>query len=356
VSEPPHPRILEISSAPYIKQAFPDSTTFVSARADFTGGSSAAEALSLANMPRVWRLAHQPGLDLIVCNPPFFAPWDPRWLLRAFFNRRVLNGPLPLVSAFGSQLMRGRLAAPLAIIDQEDVPYIARHNFHLLDSCRYYFKRELPIDHWRLFLRTGHRDVPTPRFRGSAHFRRRLEKIRPISIGLPFYAKSQYPDRPQPKKVDVFFSGAISQSSTVRVRGLSELLALRDKGVTIDVPEERLPPAEFLARMAQARLVWSPEGLGWDCFRHYEAAACFSVPVMSRPTIDRHRPLVAGQHAFYYDVEPGGLTQTICAALAEPSRLEAMAAAAQAHVHANHSPRALASYVVETTLAKAPAR
>ena len=353
--EPSHPRILEIGPAPYVKAAFPDATTFFSTRPDLNNRFAGEDTLSLANMQRVWRIAHQPGFDLIVCTPPFFAPWDPRWLLRAFFNRRVLNGPLPLVSVFGSQLMRGRLAAPLAVIDQEDVPYIARHNFHLLDSCRYYFKRELPIDHWRLFLRTGHRDVPTPRFRSSARFRRRIEKIRPISIGLPFHVKSQYPDRPQRKKVDVFFSGIISQSSTVRVRGLNELLALRDKGVMIDVSEERLPPAEFYARMAQARLVWSPEGLGWDCFRHYEAAACFSVPVMSWPTIDRYRPLVAGQHAFYYDVEPGGLTQTIRAALAEPNRLETMAAAAQAHVLANHSPRALASYVVETTLSKAPA-
>ena len=355
MSELPHPRILEISPIPFIKAAFPDTTTFFSARPDFIDRSS-TDVVSLASMLQIWRLAHQPGFDLIVCMPPFFAPWDPRWLQRVLFNRRVLNGPPPLISVFGSQLLRGKLAAPLAVIDHEDTPYISKHNFHLLDSCRYYFKRELPIDHWRLFLRTGHRDIPTPRFRNSMRHRSRIEKVQPISLGLPLYTNSRYPDRPQPKKVDVFFSGVISQSSTVRARGLNELMALRDEGVTIDVSEERLPSPEFYARMAQARLVWSPEGLGWDCFRHYEAAACFSVPVMSRPTIDRHRPLVSGQHAFYYDVEPDGLTQTIRTALAEPTRLESMATAAQAHVLANHSPQALASYVVETTLSKAPVR
>ena len=73
----------------------------------------------------------------------------------------------------------------------------------------------------------------------------------------------------------------------------------------------RLSLPEFYQRAARAWLVWSPEGLGWDCFRHYEAPACGSVPVINQPNIERHQPLVHGEHAFYYDRSPGELTRTI---------------------------------------------
>ena len=108
--------------------------------------------------------------------------------------------------------------------------------------------------------------------------------------------------------------------------------------------------AEFYRRAARAWLVWSPEGLGWDCFRHYEALACGSVPVINQPTIECHRPLLAGEHAFYYDTNPGRLTQTIRNALADKARLRAMARAGQAYVMAHHTQEAIARYVVETTL------
>ena len=91
----------------------------------------------------------------------------------------------------------------------------------------------------------------------------------------------------------------------------------------------------------------SPEGLGWDCFRHYEAPACGSAPLINQPWLDRHAPLIAGEHALYYDVEPGGLTRAVTAALADKPALAKMAAAAQAHVMAHHTPQALARYVVE---------
>ena len=355
--DPARLRILEIGSIPYFKTAFPAATTFY-ATTPIPDPTPATQrhVLSLSNLRELWDRAHAPGFDLIVCRPPFFAPWNPVWILRALFSRRTLRGEWQFVPAFGSQLMRGRLAAPLAILDQEDVPHVARHNFHLMDSCRLYFKRELPIDHWRVFQRTGHRDVPTPRFRASARQRRRLEKLRPISLGLPPEGEAALPDKPQDKTVDVFFHGEMLQSSTVRARGMAELLALREQGLNVDLSEQRLPLPEFYARMARARLVWSPEGLGWDCLRHYEAAACFAVPVISRPTIERHRPLLEGEHAFYYDPEPGGLALTVRAALADPARLEAMAVAGRAHVLAHHTMRALATHIVETTLAADPAR
>ena len=134
---------------------------------------------------------------------------------------------------------------------------------------------------------------------------------------------------------------------------MGELLALRERGYRIDIAEGRLSPQDY-RRCAQAWIVWSPEGLGWDCFRHYEALGCGSVPVINQPTIERHRPLVGGVHALFYDPEPGCLTATIEAALADKDRLRTIARAGKAHVLAHHTLEAIGTYVVETTLGAWP--
>jgi glycosyltransferase involved in cell wall biosynthesis len=177
-----------------------------------------------------------------------------------------------------------------------------------------------------------------------------IEKIHPISIGLPLKRMDLLPKEPVAKTADIFFSGRIAQSSSIRPRGLAELLALKEQGVAVDISDRPLPPAEFYQRCAGAHLTWSPEGYGWDCFRHYEAPACRSVPVINTPTIERYSPLIAEEHVLFYSPEPGGLTRAVVAALADKPRLARMAEAGRNHVLAHHSPGAIARHVVETTL------
>ena len=197
---------------------------------------------------------------------------------------------------------------------------------------------------------TAHSHLPTRRFRQSARYRDQLGKIRPLSLGLPREGQALLPIEAEEKTADIFFAGDAESSSTVRAAGMLELAALRDRGVVVDIPQSKLPLQEFFQRAACAWLVWSPEGLGWDCFRHYEALACGSVPVINQPTIERHRPLLQGEHALYYDPVPGELTRTIMAALADKNRLRAMARAGKSHVMTHHTPDALARHVIETTL------
>ncbi|MEZ5786293.1 MAG: glycosyltransferase [Xanthobacteraceae bacterium] len=252
--------------------------------------------------------------------------------------------------AIGPQLLRWRIAAPIAALDHEDIPVINRSNFFLLDRCTVYFKRELPPDRWRLFLKTGHANLPTPRFRHNDGYRAWLDKLRPISLGLPLATPEPFPVGCADKTTDLFFAGRTDASSSVRQRGLAELKALREQGIIVDIAEAPLPRSEFYRRCAQARLTWSPEGLGWDCFRHYEAAACGSVPLMNQPTIERHEPLLQGVHAVYYDIERGALTRAVHEALAEKPRLEAMGRAAREHVLTHHTPTAIARHIVRTAL------
>ncbi|MBI3436794.1 MAG: glycosyltransferase family 1 protein [Proteobacteria bacterium] len=348
-------RIVEIGDKPFFKRAYPDQTAFFST--SFAGNDADVVAggrrFSLRTAAALHGLLGDPATSLIICHPTFFSPWHWRWLSRVFFDRRLTQGRFPLVRAFGPQMLRMRARAPIAIVDQEDIPVINQNNFFLLDRSTLYFKRELPVDRWRVFLKTGHPNLPTPRFRRLPHYDKAIAKLRPLSMGLPLWHWHLLPAHFAEKTTDVFFAGRVLDSSFVRQRGLSEILALRDRNIIVDIPDRALSPQEFYARCARAWLTWSPEGFGWECFRHYEAPACGSVPVINLPGIERHRPLCDGSHAFFYCVEPGGLTRTIVAALADKERLRAMAGAARDHVLAHHTPTALAAHVVEETLAAA---
>lgn len=352
MAQPSHLRIVEIGEKPFIQQAFPDEVRYFSTWPDGNASpSSAAEnSGSLDTLAGLMRALSEPGLSLVVCHPTFFSPWHWRRIMRMLFDRNMLHRTLSFPRAIGPQLLRWRVAAPIAILDHEDIPVINRNNFFLLDRCAVYFKRELPPDRWRLFLKTGHANLPTPRFRRNDRYRTWLDKLRPISLGLPLMTPVPFPVEPTRKSTDLFFAGSIKASSSMRQKGLTELMALREQGVVVDIADTPLPRTEFYRRCAQARLTWSPEGLGWDCFRHYEAAACGSVPLMSLPTIERHKPLLQGVHAVYYDVEEGALAREVLAALANKPRLEAMGRAAREHVLDHHTPTAIAQHIVRESL------
>ncbi len=349
------PRIIEIGEVPLMRQAFPHTTEFFATgplRPDDLGPNDRHVSLgTLAHLRR--RLAAR-DVDIVVVQPAQHTPWSLRGLARDLFRRSALWGRAPILRTLGPQLVRGTVAAPIAVWDIEEVPYIFAHNFYLLDRADLYFKRELPPDHWRVFMSTGHWRTPTPRYRAVPLHRSRIAKLRPLSLGPPFEVVGHPAAAPLPpleKTVDVFFSGRVEQSSTVRVRGMAELLRLRAEGFRIDIADKPLPLAEFLRRCAQAHIVWSPEGYGWECFRTYEAALCGSVALQNRQTVDRHQPLKDGIHALYYDVEPGELTRVIVAALADKDRLARIAAAGRTHVLDHHTPAAIARYIVATTLA-----
>ncbi|EJW12970.1 hypothetical protein A33M_1314 [Rhodovulum sp. PH10] len=354
-SEARAPRIVEIGNTGFMHAVFPATTSFFSTWYDETR-SDPESGRHIVRLDTLRELAAQladPTVDLVVVHALTWAPWSLRALGRTLFRRSVLEGRFPAVRGLGPQLLRGRVAAPIAVLDFDDPAVVDRANRFLLDRATAYFKRELPPDHWQAFSGTLHWRVPTARFRRVSRNRQRMEKLRPLSLGVPLEVFRKTLPAPLPfseKTADVFFAGRVKDSSTVREQGLDELLALRAEGVVVDIPEKALPLDAYLERLARARLVWSPAGYGWQCFRHYETALCGSVVLADRQTIERHAPLIDGEHALYYDVEPGGLSRVVRAALADPARLERIAAAGRAHVLAHHTPPAIARHVVATTL------
>ena len=96
-----------------------------------------------------------------------------------------------------------------------------------------------------------------------------------------------------------------------------------------------------MQRMAAAWLVWSPEGIGWECYRHHESAFAGAVPVINEPPVLRALPYEGETECFYYQAEGDGLEQTIIRALKDKDRLRAMAARARERVLEQHTRRAL---------------
>jgi hypothetical protein len=337
-------KILEIARTGYFRGLFPGDVT----RFDLTTyeNLSSEGVRGLAALARAIRLE---GYDLIICEPNYRSPWHPATLARTLFSRRALQGKISLTRPFGAQLLRRSNIPPIAVVDIEDNATVSRCDRYLLDACRLYFKRELPVDGWRLFANTLTPKLPSPRYRSKPANVARFAKLRPISLGIPPQVDAMLPMAPRAKTADLFFSGT-AHGLPARQRALAELDELRAAGVAVDVPDRRLDPPEFYARCAAARMVLSPQGYGWDCFRHYESAACGSVPVMNYPQVLQHRPMQDGINCLYYPPEPGGLAATVLRALQDKDRLAVMAESAREHVIRYHRREALGRYVIDSCL------
>jgi hypothetical protein len=272
------PQILEIGQVPRMHHAYPRTTEFFStyvmdSERSRPPGSKLVSTTTL--VPLAKRLL-DPDLDLVVVHASPHGCFE--GLIRTIFRRSMLQGHAPLFRGFAQQLLRRGTIAPLAVLDLHDSPSILPCNLHLLRSATLYFKREVPPDRWQLLMRSG--KTPTRRYRKLARHRSALSHIRPLSLGLPENILAcGAPELPLAgKDIDVFFAGQFKWSSTVRERGIEELMNLRTEGFRIDIQECGLSYNEYLARCARAWLVWAPQG----CGRHKAMVGTVFVPMRPR--------------------------------------------------------------------------
>ncbi len=208
-----------------------------------------------------------------------------------------------------------------------------------------FFKRELPQNTWHAFLYTSARNEDVSNIRRQPFFCAAKEKLR--HFPLQIQPRVEYGEvRPEQKTIDIFYVGD-NAKTTVRVEGMKVLQKLRERGWRVDMPSERLDREEFLRRIASAWLVWSPEGSGWECHRHYEALVHGAVPVMNYPTIQRYHPLVESEHGFYYGCEGDDLIRVVEKALGDKERLLKMIQAGREHVAKWNTPGAVVDYIFE---------
>ena len=233
-------------------------------------------------------------------------------------------------------------------IDLDDRPVVDNRWFHVMDNCVCFFKRELPQNPCNAFLYTTTKTECNGNVLHVPEFRRRVKKLRPISLGVDPDTCRQFATYNPPKKTDVFFAGDTTNRPN-RIAGLKQLERLKQEGWVIEIAQSKMDRGEFLRRCAQAHIVWSPEGYGWDCNRHYEIALVGSVPLLQSPTIRRYAPLNDDEHALYYYVEGDHLAARIRQALSNRGRLVEMGQAARRHVLQSHTNEAIGRYVIEET-------
>lgn len=355
-------RVLEIGDLSYIKEAFPDRTTLL-----WTGRKapwyfvdhtpfkpidrSEYFDCTPASFARRMRDAAAGRYDVIVVYLPLYSPWHPRNGVRALLGD--LRHPWrSFTRVLGTSWLRlTEPAVPLVVVDLNDHFGIRRPSFYLLDKADVVFKRELPADRWQVLAGSAHPALPTLRIRADRRWQERLAKIRPISlpaprVDIPSLADGSFPE----KTADIFFSGNTATNSWVRRTGIVALKELAAHGVKVDIPDRILPRNEFHRCMSKAWLAWSPSGFGWDCYRTGEAAQCLTVPVVNHPTVERHRPLLQGQHLIQYDIEGDGLARAVQSALADKERLKQMAFAAREHVNTHLTLQAMARHIIEAGL------
>ncbi len=328
-------RILEIGDHGTLTSAFPERSTLLWTGRHWRPSKEARQLFTLRAARQALREMREGRIDLVVVWVQPYAPWNWRQL-RAVFDK-PFRPFASLVRVFGTELARlVPKDIPVIAIDPEDSRPIAPHNYFLLDRARYFFKRELPVDRWQVFQNARHPGLPGARIRRMEKYKRRVERLRPYTIGCSsdlYDPAAPFPD----KDTDVFAALTVEGGTTVRSEGIRQLRKLAEEGIRVDIPEGRIPKDEFMRRMAGAWLTWSPEGLGWDCLRHYEAPLAFSIPLINQPTITRYHPYVDGEHAFFYQPdEPGGLGRVIRNALSDHHRLRQITLAARSHVVAYH--------------------
>jgi hypothetical protein len=283
--------------------------------------------------------------DLVIAGSSRFPNFNPRkGFLENLVNAagKFLRHPHLLAGQFPYKKVSTRLVG----LDCECCPIIDNRRFRDLDLSICYFKRDLPQNPCNAFLYTHPKTECSGNVLQTAPFNRWVPKLRPISLGIADSMAAKLSAIESTKKTDVFFAGQLS-SRPNRLAGIGQLERLKSEGFKIDIATERLSHDEFIQRCAQAYLVWSPEGFGWDCYRHYEVGMAGSVPLMQSPPIHCYAPFMNDEHAIYYYVEGDHLAVRVRQALQNRVRLAGMGQAARQHILKWHTHGALSRYVIE---------
>jgi len=340
-------RILEIGERRHVSQYAPTVCDFYTVFKD--GGEE--QRLTRRHVLTLIKRLKAGYYDLVIYHitAKMRAPWDRnRTWARVFFD--VFYGTFFQFHKIGWNyfhwFFRGT-SIPLIVIDTQDAPRISKSESYWLDRCRFWFMRELAPNYMNLFLNMDKRCGDATNIGRQPILRRSFSKIEPFSLGFHLSDFKNIEKIDPSKKIhDIFYVGA-NHTTTVRQHGIEEMRALRAAGYRVYLPEQRLSKSDFLQACAQSWLVWSPEGQGWDCFRHYEALMCHSVPLINLPTIERLWPFRHGEHCLYYGPEKGGLTQAVKEALQDREALVKIAERGREYIIQHHTRSQLARHVLE---------
>jgi hypothetical protein len=260
---------------------------------------------------------------------------DFRWAHDDSFLKRAVRRLVAAVLKFRPlsacvNCLLWRRATQVIVLDRYDSHEVLVDYLQCVRSARYYFKTNLlETDNNRLY--------PTG---GAGCFCKPL----PYWIAVENY---QAPFR-RDRDVDVFFAGAVNCEE--RRASLDRVRQLEAEGYRIVIVEGHLPFAEYLSLMSRSWLTLSPQGYGYNGFRHYESMLVGSVPLINLPDPPVVNDFRHGENSFLYSTTRGDLNEVIKTALADKGRLLHLAEGLREFVVDRHSMRAVGGYLLSQAL------
>jgi hypothetical protein len=277
--------------------------------------------------------------DVVLCEAFRHPAWSPHHGIGARFSH-AFRGLLVNHERHGQALVPWLRGVPIAVVDLADSNLLAVRNRELLRSATRYYKRELPANPLLACQLTGSFVMNVRHTLEQQELVASLSKVHPLSLGIS-EAVADLADvfsSSCTKQYDIFCSVQPGGSYSLRAeRFVGQLRELGQRGYRVRISEHPLPFEEYLKVCAESWMVWSPEGMGWDCWRHYEIAATRSVPVINYPSILRDAPMLHGVHAVFYDPAGDGLKDAVVRELRDKQRLLDMGSNARQLVIEHHT-------------------
>jgi hypothetical protein len=151
------------------------------------------------------------------------------------------------------------------------------------------------------------------------------------------------------RDIDVFFAGTVN--SDERRASIDRVRQLQSEGYRIVIEEAHLPFAEYLSLMSRSWLTLSPQGYGYNGFRHYESMLVGSVPLINVPDPPVVNDFCHGHNCFFYSTARADLNEVIKSALSDKRRLLQIAEGLREFVVNRHSRRGVGAYLLREALA-----
>jgi hypothetical protein len=314
-------RVLEVSRLGLFKGLLPEDTEWIRWGSSLTADEPVRpEAPSFGLLTRTLSRIGRGEFDLIVLpaiHPDHVHNQSKIKLMSKTMLRNAAKAPA-VASLVHRLVLRGARAV---IVDVSDERHLCETALRLFPKYTLYFKRELDFGEPSEPLAAG--------------------RVRPIPLILP--DERRIPP-PREKDIDVMFAGNIFNEP--RKRAVEEARSLAQRGFRVFIPDKPLPYPAFMEALSRAWIVLSPEGEGWDCYRHYEACLAGAVPLINCPRYQRSLYLEDGTHCFYYDADRDSVADRVVALLADKPRLSSMAEEGRRYVLANHTRPAVARYIL----------
>jgi hypothetical protein len=287
-----------------------------------TAGSTTGLAVILGKIAAgKYDLIALPAVDF---RWPHDASLGKRWL-RSLLARvgclRCVSGPVHRILS--------RKATKVIVLDRYDSHEVLMNYLRCVVTASFYFKTNLLAE-------AGDRVAWT----GNG---------RPCRLKyLPYWlATENYPVPFQRHRdIDVFFAGDVN--SEERRSAIAAMRGMEAEGYRVYIASRRLDLQEYMALMSRSWLTLSPQGFGYNGFRHYESMLVGSVPLINQSQPPILNDFVHGENCWLYSHEAQDIQHVARTALQDKQRLLRIAGGLRQFAEEHHSIRAVGRYLLKS--------